>query len=92
MIGLNEYFGGQIKSLGAEYRGQAFTTGIMMPGEYKVDTSKEESITVSLGEMTLRLPEAAWQNLKQGQTTVIPAGITFELKIKEPVAYVCLYK
>ena len=32
MIKLNEYFNGNIKSLGARIEGQEFTAGIVLPG------------------------------------------------------------
>ncbi|MCX5914370.1 MAG: pyrimidine/purine nucleoside phosphorylase, partial [Deltaproteobacteria bacterium] len=49
MIKINEYLGGKVKSLGAEYKGEYFTAGVMLPGEYKFTTEKEEHIVVTLG-------------------------------------------
>ena len=51
MIKVNEYLEGKVKSLGAEYKGEYFTAGVMLPGEYKFSTEKEEHIVVTLGEL-----------------------------------------
>jgi hypothetical protein len=92
MIKVNEYLGGKVKSLGAEYKGEYFTSGIMLPGEYKFSTEKEEHIVVTLGEMEILVPGGAWKKYSQGETAIVPAKVEFQLRIKETAAYVCFYK
>jgi hypothetical protein len=92
MIKVNEYLGGKVKSLGAEYKGEYFTSGVMLPGEYKFSTEKVEHIVVTLGEMEILVPGGSWKKYSKGETAIIPAKVEFQLRIKETVAYVCFYK
>jgi uncharacterized protein YaiE (UPF0345 family) len=55
-IKVNEYMEGKVKSLGPELKGERFTAGVMQPGGYSFDTDQEEHITVTLGELNIRLP------------------------------------
>jgi len=92
MIKVNEYLGGKVKSLGAEYKGEYFTAGVMLPGEYKFTTEKEEHIVVTLGELQLQVPGGPWKKYSRGETAIVPAKVEFQLRIQETVAYVCFYK
>ena len=92
MIKVNEYLGGKVKSLGAEYKGEYFTAGVMLPGEYKFTTEKEEHIVVTLGELQLQVPGGPWKKYSRGETGIVPAKVEFQLRIQETVAYVCFYK
>ena len=92
MINVNEYFDGRIKSLGFELNGIPCTTGVILPGEYAIDTEKEEHITVTLGGFEIRPPGSDWKTVKIGDTVVIPANATFDLKINETASYICMYR
>lgn len=92
MIKVNEYLGGKVKSLGAEYKGEYFTSGIMLPGEYKFGTEKEEHIIVTLGDVELQVPGGPWKKYSQGEAAVIPPKVEFQLRVRETFSYVCLYK
>lgn len=92
MINVNEYFEGKIKSLGFELKGIQYTAGVLMPGQYSINTEKEEHITVTVGECKARPPGSGWKTLKVGETIVILANSSFELKVDEPASYVCMYK
>ncbi len=92
MINLNEYFEGRIKSLGFELKGTRYTAGVVLPGEYTIDTEKEERITATVGEFEVRSPRSDWKTLGIGDTIVIPSNTSFELKLKEPAAYICMYR
>jgi uncharacterized protein YaiE (UPF0345 family) len=92
MIKSNEYLGGKVKSLGAEYKGEYFTAGVMLPGEYKFTTEKEEHIVVTLGELQLQVPGGPWKKYARGETAIVPAKVEFQLRVQETVAYVCFYK
>jgi len=92
MIKVNEYFEGKIKSLGFEYEGISYSTGVFLPGDYSVPTEKEEHVTVTVGAFDMRLPDEDWKTVKAGDTVVIPTNITFDLKTTKPVSYVCILK
>jgi uncharacterized protein YaiE (UPF0345 family) len=92
MINANEYFDGRIKSLGFELKGIPYTTGVILPGEYAIGTEKEEHITVTLGGFEIRPPGSDWKTVKIGDTVVIPANATFDLKISETASYICMYR
>ena len=92
VIKVNEYMEGKVKSLGAEFKGERFTAGIMLPGQYNFKTDQEEHITVTLGELNVCLPSENWKKVSRGQTVIVPPGVSFEVRIDEPVSYICLYK
>ena len=92
MIKVNEYLEGKVKSLGFELDGTQYTVGVMLPGEYSFDTEKEEHITVTIGGFEIRPPGANWKKAKTGDTVVIPANSKFDLKVKKPASYTCMYK
>jgi uncharacterized protein YaiE (UPF0345 family) len=92
MINVNQYFDGKIKSLGFERHGTLYTAGVILPGEYAIDTEKEEHITVTVGEFEIRPPDSDWKTAQIGDTTVIPANTTFDVRVSEPVSYICVYR
>lgn len=92
MIRVNEYLGGKVKSLGAEFGGEYFTSGIMLSGEYKFTTEKEEHVVVTLGTLNIRWGNMDWKKVSKGETVVVPRNVTFQLQIEETVAYICFYK
>jgi uncharacterized protein YaiE (UPF0345 family) len=92
MIKVNEYFDGKVKSLGFQRESVAFTAGVVLPGEYTFDTESEEHITVTVGELEVRPPGAGWKIVKVGERVVIPPKSNFDLKVKTPISYVCMYK
>jgi uncharacterized protein YaiE (UPF0345 family) len=92
MIKVNEYFEGKVKSLAFQRQGVPFTAGVVLQGEYTFDTQKEEHITVTVGEFEVHSPGSEWRIVKAGETVVIPAKSNFDLKVKSPISYICMYK
>lgn len=92
MIKVNEYLEGKVKSLGFELDGIEYTVGVMLPGEYSFDTEKEEHITVTAGGFEIRPLGADWKTARTGDTIVIPGNSTFDLKVKKPASYICMYR
>jgi hypothetical protein len=92
MIKVNEYLEGKVKSLGFELDGNQYTIGVMLPGEYSFNTDKEEHITVTVGGFGIRRKGEDWKEAKTGDTIVVPAKSSFDLKINKPTSYVCLLK
>ncbi len=89
---VNEYFGGNVRSIGFEgERGRA-TVGVMSPGTYEFSTSTVEVMTVIDGVLEVRLPrEAAPTVYRVGDSFRVGAGATFHLDVSTPTAYHCLY-
>ena len=56
MIKVNNYFEGNVKSLGFEREEAAFTAGVVLPGAYTFDTEKEEHLTITVGEIEIQPP------------------------------------
>jgi uncharacterized protein YaiE (UPF0345 family) len=92
MVRLNEYFDGNVKSLGFELDGIPYTVGVILAGDYTFSTEKNEHIQVVAGEIEIKLPGGPWGTIKKGEVTIIPARSTFDLKLKNPAAYICAYK
>jgi hypothetical protein len=92
MIQVNEYLGGKVKSLGFELDGTLYTAGVMLPGTYSFDTEKEEHIKVTVGEFEIRPPGLDWRLAKAEDTIIISANSAFDLKVKKPASYTCMYK
>ena len=92
MITVNEYLEGKVKSLGFELEGTRYTAGVLMPEEYSFDTEEEEHITVTVGEFEIRPPGANWKTVTTGDAIVIQANSAFDLRVKKPASYICLYR
>ena len=92
MITVNAYFEGNVKSLGFEREGVPYTAGVLLPGEYTFDTEREEQLTVTVGEFDVCPPGKGWQRVKVGDTLAIPPKSSFDLKVRKPASYICVYK
>ena len=92
MITVNEYLEGKVKSLGFELEGTRYTAGVLMPGEYSFDTEEQEHITVTVGEFEIRPPGANWKTVTTGDAIVIQANSAFDLRVKKPASYICVYR
>jgi uncharacterized protein YaiE (UPF0345 family) len=91
MIKVNNYFDGNVKSLGFERKNVAFTAGVVLPGAYTFDTQSEEHLTITVGEIEVQPPGSDWRIVKAGETVTIPANSNFDLKVKQPASYICKY-
>lgn len=93
MISTNEYFEGNVKSLGYISTSGKSTIGVMEPGNYEFGTSTHETMVVIEGEMTVKLPEASeWKIYKAGESYEIDANKKFQVKVSIQTAYLCQYK
>ena len=89
MIKVNNYFDGNVKSLGFEREDAAFTAGVVLPGAYTFETESEEHITITVGEIEVQPPGSDWRVMKAGETVTIPANSSFDLKVQQPASYIC---
>jgi uncharacterized protein YaiE (UPF0345 family) len=93
MISANEYFDGNVKSLGYDSAKGKSTVGVMEAGEYEFGTSTHETMIVVEGEMTVKLPNSdEWKTFKTGEAYEIDANEKFQVKVSEQTAYLCQYK
>ncbi len=93
MFTVNEYFDGQVKSLGFENSDGPTTIGVMAAGEYEFGTSSVEFMTVTSGEMTILLEgETEWKTYKEFETFRVEKDSKFKVKVAQATAYSCLYK
>lgn len=60
MLEVNEYFDGQVKSIGFQTDTPTgvlpASVGVMAPGDYKFGTTEHETMTVVSGALTVKLP------------------------------------
>lgn len=93
MFNVNEYFNGNVKSIGFEDAEGPATIGVMAAGEYEFGTSKKEFMTVVSGSLTVMLPESTdWVTYTPGQTFTVDANKKFKVKTQTSTSYLCLYR
>ena len=92
MLPVNEYFQGNVKSIGLKVDGGKATVGVMAPGEYEFGTSSIEVMKVVAGRLTVKLPgETSWKDFGPGSEFRVEASEKFQLKVAVDTAYLCLY-
>jgi len=93
LLTVNEYFEGNVKSIGFQTATLPATVGVMAPGAYEFDTSQKEVVTVVSGALTVRLPgEESWQTFEAGQSFSVEASRSFQLQVEIDTAYLCTYE
>ena len=82
MLKVNEYFGGQMKSIGFQVDELASSVGVMAAGEQRFDTAQFETMTVVSGALTVKLSDQdSWQEFKASQSFTVAASQVFDLKV-----------
>ncbi len=93
MFSINEYFNGNVKSLGFESNHNSVTIGVMAAGEYEFGTTSIEYMTVTSGKMTVLLPdETEWKTINEYETFIVEKNTKFKVKVGESTSYKCVYK
>jgi len=93
MLNVNEYFEGKVKSIGLKTATLPATVGVMAPGEYTFGTSQKEYMTVVCGELVVKLPNTnEFVSFKDGETFIVEANQSFDLKVAIDTAYLCKYE
>lgn len=93
MISINEYFNGNVKSLGYTSSTGKSTIGVMEAGDYEFGTSTHETMIVVEGKMNVKLPgESEWTTYEAGESYQIEANKKFQVNVSEQTAYLCQYK
>ena len=89
---VNEYFDGNVKSIGFENDEGKITSGVMAPGEYEFGTTEHERVRVTSGVLNVKLPgEDAYQPYGVGSEFQVAANQKFQLIVEQASAYLCFY-
>ena len=93
MLKVNEYFEGNVKSIAFDGGDLAASVGVMAPGEYTFGTQQREYMTVISGELIVKLPQTEeWKSYLSGETFIVEANQSFDLKVPGETAYLCKYE
>ena len=92
VLDVNEYFDGNVKSIGFQTETLRATVGVMAPGEYEFGTSQNETMTGVSGALTVRLPGSdEWLRFDAGSSFEVDADQKFQLRVAVDTAYLCTY-
>jgi uncharacterized protein YaiE (UPF0345 family) len=93
VLKINEYFDGNVKSIGFQSPTLPASVGVMAPGEYEFGTSQKETMTVVSGELVVCLPgEFEFRPYGPGASFIVEANQSFQLKVAGDTAYLCTYE
>ena len=93
MITVNEYFDGNVKSLGYNSTAGKSSIGIIEKGEYEFGTSQHETMIVIEGNLEALLPEQSqWSIYRDGEAFEIEANQSFKVRAEAQVSYLCKYR
>jgi uncharacterized protein YaiE (UPF0345 family) len=88
MLRHNTYFEGKVQSVGFERHGRHATVGVIAPGEFHFDTDAPERMTILSGELDAKIG-GAWKSYPAGTSFEVPGKSGFDVRAREPVAYLC---
>jgi uncharacterized protein YaiE (UPF0345 family) len=88
MLKHNVYFEGRVQSIGFERFGRRLTAGVIAPGEYHFGTEAPERMTVVSGELDAQIA-GEWRTYPAGTTFEVPGKSGFDVRARQPAAYVC---
>jgi uncharacterized protein YaiE (UPF0345 family) len=93
MFKVNEYFEGQVASIGFQTSTLSATVGVMGIGEYEFGTSQKEVMSIVSGMLTVKLPDSEkWEDYAKGEHFIVGANQKFEVKVAVETAYFCTYE
>ncbi|MGB5822693.1 MAG: pyrimidine/purine nucleoside phosphorylase [Proteocatella sp.] len=93
MLTVNEYFEGNVKSIGCNNSDGELTVGVMAEGDYVFSTSKKEFMTVVSGKLDVILPgETEIKKISKNEQFIVPANEKFSVKALETTIYTCKYE
>ena len=92
MLAVNEYFEGQVKSIGFQGEDKPASVGVMEAGDYEFGTTAPEVMHVISGALTVLLPgNDEWQTFKAGDKFDVVGDAKFQVKVSVQTAYLCVY-
>ena len=90
MLKHNTYFDGKVQSIGFERNGRRATAGVIDRGEFHFNTDAPERMSVTSGELSVRLAGSAeWARYPAGTAFEVAGKSGFDVRATEPSAYVC---
>ena len=88
----NILFEGNITSRSITFEdGSRKTLGIMLPGEYELNTVHKEIIDIQRGVLEVMLPAQDWVKFEGPASFEIPANSKFKLRVHSLVDYCCSF-
>ncbi|MGO4452711.1 pyrimidine/purine nucleoside phosphorylase [Arthrobacter sp. RAF14] len=93
MIGQNEYYEGQVRSLEFANEQGKFTVGVMEPGEWTFEAPTREWMHLVRGSWDVKLPADSneWVKYEEGSTFQVEGEQSFTVRVSDTVAYLCPY-
>ena len=93
MLQVNEYFDGNVKSIGLNNVDGKSTVGVIAPGEYEFGTSTKEYMHIVSGNLEALLPNTTeWKRFKKGEHFIVECCAKFKVRATSDVAYLCIYE
>lgn len=90
MLEHHSYFAGGVQSIGFERNGRRMTAGVIDRGEFHFDTNAPERMTVTSGELLVRVAgSGGWQRYPAGTAFEVAAKTGFDVKAEGASAYLC---
>ena len=88
----NILFDGNITSRSIKLEdGSSKTLGIMLPGEYQLNTVHKEIMDIQRGELEYKLQAQEWVKVEGPGSFEIPANSKFKLRVHSLVDYCCSF-
>ncbi len=88
----NILYGGNITSRSITFEdGSKKTLGIMLPGEYELNTVNKELIDINSGIVEVMLPAEDWVEYVSPAIIEIPQNSKFKLRVTSLVDYCCSF-
>ena len=88
----NILYDGNITSRAITFEdGSKKTLGIMLPGEYELNTVHKEIMDIQRGVLEVMLPAQDWQKFEGPASFEIPANSKFKLRVHSLVDYCCSF-
>jgi uncharacterized protein YaiE (UPF0345 family) len=93
MFKINQYFDGRVASIAFQSATLPATVGVMSVGEFEFSTNKKETMTVISGALTVKLPGSSqWKTYNAGDHFIVAADQSFQLKVAQETAHLCVYE
>jgi purine/pyrimidine-nucleoside phosphorylase len=90
MLKHNSYFEGQVQSVAFERHGRRFTAGVIASGEFHFGTDAPERMSVTSGELWVRVAgQAEFRSYPAGTQFEVAAKSGFDVRAELPSAYLC---
>jgi len=93
MFKINNYYDGNVQSIGFETPEGKASVGVMNIGEYEFSTSQKEIMKFTSGHFEVKLPgSCCWKKIDINESFEIEADNKFIVKILQVASYICLYR